>query len=211
MNNMGGGGSWVDTLFGGGQAAAGGAMYNELNQGLQGSQGLYNQGMGYLSPFMQREPGQYQSYLTALNQGQNPMDLYNKFAGSYQMSPEAQAQIQVGQKNANNAATASGMLGSGAAQTAAAGLAQSVRSQDFDKYMQNLFGLRNQYLGGLGGLQHEGFQAGMQGSNLAEQQAALEQRYYENMANARAGQEEGEAKGWTNMLGQGIGLAASFF
>jgi len=202
---------WQDMLFGGGQASAGAAMYNELNQGLQGSQGLYNQGMGYLSPFMQREPGLYQQYMDTLGQSKNPMDLYNQFANSYKMSPEAQAQIQVGQKNANNAATASGMLGSGAAQTAAAGLAQSVRSQDFDKYMQNMFGIRDQYLGGLGGMQKEGFQAGMQGSNLAEQQAALEQRYYENMANARAGQEEGESKGWTNMLGQGIGLAASFF
>lgn len=198
--------NWIDRLFGGGQSNAAGAMYGQLQQGLQGSQGLFNQGLGFLEPFMQREPGLYQSYLSAINQGQDPMALYNKFASSYQMSPEAQAQIKVGQGNANNAAAASGMLGSGEEQTAAANLAQSVRSSDFDKYMQNLFNTRSEYLGGLKGLQGEGFQAAGEGANLMSQEAQQQQRYYENMANAAGAQQTGQAGDWSNLIGTGLGF-----
>lgn len=193
--------NWMDELFGGGQSQAAGAYGNEIQQGINSSNGLFGQGMGYLNPFMGREQGQYNQYMNALNQGQNPVQLYNQYASQYQMSPFAQAQIKTGQTNANNAAAASGMLGSGASQIAAANLAQSVRSQDFNNYMGNVLGLRGQYLGGLGGLQHEGFQAGMQGANLAEQQAQMQQRYYEDMANSQAAQQVGQSRGWTNFLG----------
>jgi hypothetical protein len=203
--------NWMDTLFGGGQAQAAGAMNNELNQGLNSGNQLFGQGMGYLNPFMAREPGLYNQYLTGINQAQDPTQLWNQFASKYQMSPFAQAQIQVGQKNANNAATASGMLGSGAEQTAAANLAQSVRSQDFNNYMGNVLGLRSQYLGGLSGLQQQGYGAAMQGANLAEQQAQMQQRYYEDMGNAQAAQQLGQSRDWTNFLNQGAGFLGAMF
>jgi hypothetical protein len=202
---------WIDMLFGGGQAAGAGAMANELQQGLQSSQGMFGQGFNYLNPFTSRESGQYQQYLNALNQSQDPTKLYNQFAASYKESPEALAQTQVGQKAANNAAAASGMLGSGASQTAAANLAQSVRSQDFDKYMANQFATRQQYLGGLSGLQGQGFQASLAGANLSAQEAQMQQKYFEDMANARAAQQIGQSRGWTNAIGTGLGFAADMY
>jgi hypothetical protein len=60
-------------------------------------------------------------------------------------------------------------------------------------------GLRNQYLGGIGGLEGQGFQG-------SEFQSQLSQKYYEDMANAKAAQDEGRAGGWANALGAGASL-----
>jgi hypothetical protein len=189
--------SWIDTLFGGGRAKAGQDMYNQLNQGFMDSQSGMN-------PYMNNRQDIYNQYLNAINQGQNPVDLYNKFASQYQMSPQAQAQIQQGIEGANRAAAASGMLGSGAEQTAASNISQSVRSDDFNNYMNNVLGLRSQYLGGVGGLEGQGFQG-------SEFQEAMEQKYREDMAKAQAGRDMGRAQGNEGLLGSALGLAGSLF
>lgn len=199
----------MDTLFGGGQANAAKAMQGELSQGMNNTGQLFDQGRGYLNPFMKREPDLYNQYMTSLNQGQNPSQLYNQFASSYQESPEALAMQKVGQQGANNAAAAGGMLGSGAEQTAAANLAQSTRATDFDKYMSNMFGIRDQYLGGVLGQQKEGYGAATNSANMSAEQAQLMQKYYEDQANAKAAQETGESNDWTNAIGEGLGLAAN--
>lgn len=182
--------SWVDTLFGGGREQAGQDMFNQFQQGWGQTQGMMN-------PYVDRGNTAYQAYIDALNQGKDPTALYNQFASSYKMSPEATAQIAQGQKAANNAAAAGGMLGSGSEQTAAANLAQSVRSQDFDKYMSNLFGIRDQYLSGQGGLEQQGF-------NASSLEAQLREKYAEQMAQAKAAQDTGYAQGIGGLIG-GIG------
>jgi hypothetical protein len=201
----------IDMFFGGGQGRAGSDMYNIMNQGLQSSEGMFNRGLGYLNPFMSREQGLYQQYLNAINQAQDPTKLYNQFAGSYKESPEALAQTQMAQKAASNAAAAGGMLGSGAASTQAAKLATDIRAGDFDKYMENQFALRNQYLGGISGLQGQGFQASMAGANLSAQEAQAQQRYYEDMAEARGRQDIGTAGGWSDLFGTGLGIASDIW
>ncbi len=189
--------SWVDTLFGGGREQAGQDMFNQFQQGWGQTQGMMN-------PYVDRGNTAYQAYIDALNQGKDPTALYNQFASSYKMSPEAQAQIQVGQKAANNASAASGMLGSGAEQTAAANLAQSIRSQDFDKYMSNLFGIRDQYLSGQGGLEQQGF-------NASSLEAQLREKYAEQMAQAKAAEDEGRAQGIGGLFGAAGNLFGSIF
>lgn len=189
--------SWIDDLFGGGREAAGKDMYNQMQQGMNDSGQFFN-------PYIQQGNSAYQNFINALNQGKNPQDLYNQFAAGYKESPEALAQQQVGQKAANQANAASGMLGSGASQTAAANLAQSVRSQDFDKYMQNMFGIRSQYLGGMGGLENQGFQA-------SQNEAQMRQKYYEDMAKAKAAQDEGRSQGGSGFLGMLGGIVGGLF
>lgn len=175
---------WFDNLFGGGQEQAGKDMYNQMQQGWQNAQGMMN-------PYIQRGNTAYQAYIDALNQSKDPAALYNQFASGYKESPEALAQLQVGQKNANNAAAAGGMLGSGAEQTAAASLAQSTRASDFDKYMQNMYNTRSQYLGGQQGLEGQGFNAS---NNLMQQM----QKYFEDMAKAKGAQDVGRGSAWQN-------------
>jgi hypothetical protein len=164
--------SWIDDLFGGGREKAGNDMYKQMMQAWQNAQGLMN-------PYIQ--------------EGNDPAALYNKYAASYKESPEALAQVQVGQKNANNAAAASGMLGSGAEQTNAANLAQSVRSEDFDKYMGNLYATHNQ------------------GFNASNNLSSMMQKLFEDMAQAKGGRDMGRAGGLEGLLSGGLGLAGSLF
>lgn len=202
--------NWMDKLFGGGQTNAANAMNKELGQGLNSSNNMYNQGLGFLNPFMSREQGLYNQYYGGLNQAQDPAAYYNQLSSQYQMSPFAKAQIQVGQKAANNANAASGMLGSGAAQTAAANLAQSVRSEDFGNWMSNVLGLRGQYLQGISGLQGQGYGAANNSADMGEKYAEMQQRYYEDQANAQAAGQIGQSRDWTNFLGDAAGAAQYF-
>jgi hypothetical protein len=164
--------SWIDDLFGGGREKAGNDMYNQMMKAWQNAQ-------GFMNPYIQ--------------EGNDPAALYNKYAAGYKESPEALAQQQVGEKAANQANAASGMLGSGAAQTQAANLAQSVRSEDFDKYMSNLYATHQQ-----------GFDAS---NNLS----SMMQKMFEEMAAARGGADEGRAGGLSNLFGQGAGLLGDVF
>jgi hypothetical protein len=95
--------SWIDDLFGGGREAAGGDMYNQMQKG-------WGQSQGFLNPYISRGNTAYNAYINALNQGKDPASLYNQFAAGYKESPEELAQVQVGQKNANNAAAAGGIV-----------------------------------------------------------------------------------------------------
>ncbi len=189
--------SWIDEFFGGGREQAAKDMQNQYQQGMAGAQAGMN-------PYIDRGNTAYQAFIDALNQGKNPADLYNQFAAGYKESPEALAMTQVGQTGANNAAAASGMLGSGASQTAAANLAQSTRADDFNKYMQNMYNTRSEYLGGQSGLEQQGFSAS---NNLMQ----MMQKYYEDMAKAKAAQDTAQAGGMQGLAGLGLGVAGSIF
>jgi len=189
--------SWIDDFFGGGREQAAKDMQGQYQQGMAGAQGMMN-------PYIQRGNTAYDAYIAALNQSQNPAALYNQFAAGYKESPEALAINQVGQTGANNAAAASGMLGSGAEQTAAANLSQSTRADDFNKYMNQMYNTRNEYLGGQSGLETQGFSAS---NNLMQTM----QKYFDDMAKAKAAQDTGRAGGMQGLAGMGLGVAGSIF
>lgn len=123
-----------------------------LEKGAEQAYGAYGGLGGYAIP----------RYEQALGQGADPTALYHQFMSQYRESPELQAQIAAGEKGAGHAAAASGMLGSGAEMQAAAGRSQALRGQDIQNYLSRVMGLRQQYLGGMGGLAGMGLQ-GAQG------------------------------------------------
>lgn len=188
---------WIDTLFGGGREQAGKDMQNQLNQGWDYSKNAMN-------PYMGDQSQIRQEYLNAIRQGQDPVSFFNSISSQYQMSPFAQAQLKEAQQGANQASAASGMLGSGAEQKAAADRATSVRSNDFQSWINNIMGIRNQYLGGLGGLESQGFQG-------SEYEAQMAQKHYQDMADAQAGEDMGRAGGWSNFLGGVAGAVSNHF
>lgn len=189
--------SWIDTLFGGGREQAGKDMYNQLNQGWDYSKNMMN-------PYLGDSGNIRQEYLNAIRQGQDPVAFFNSISSQYQMSPFAKAQLQEAQDGANSAAAATGMLGSGAEMRAAADRATAVRSQDFNNWINQIMGVRNQYLEGMGGMEQQGFQG-------SEFQSELAQKYYEDMAKAKAGEDMGRAGGWSKFLGGVAGAAGSLF
>lgn len=111
------------------------------------------------APYQQAGAGGLEAYQQALSQGQDPSQLYSQLLEGYQESPYLQPQLEYGEQAAQRAASASGMLGSGAEQQAAAGRAQALRGQDVQNYLNQVLGLRQQYLGGQAGLGGLGLQA----------------------------------------------------
>jgi len=154
-----------------------------------------------LNPYMTAGTDAIGSYQNALNRMANPTDFMNNIMNQYQQSPWAKFQTDQGIKAGNNAASASGMLGSGAEQKELAQFAQGVSSKDMQQYLQNALGINNQYLGGYGHLMDNGLGANsIYGSflgNLMSSQANVAN----SMAQAQAAQGQTENSGWGDMLG----------
>lgn len=142
-----------------------------IEQGMGQQRQLIGQAQQYFNPYYQAGVGAIGPYQQAVSQGQDPAALYNNMMSGYRESPELQAQIAAGEQGASRAASAAGMLGSGAELKNAASIAQGLRADDVQKYLDRVLGIRNQYLQGEGSL------AGM-GSQAAGSMGGL----YENLA-----------------------------
>lgn len=138
-------------------------MGQDTDGGYGQARGAIQQGMGQQIGIEQRGEQAYQPYLgagqyaipkyeQALGAYADPNALYQQMMSQYRESPELGAQIQAGEQAAGRASSASGMLGSGAEMQHAAERAQSLRGQDIQNYLNRMMGMRQQYLGGLGGL-----------------------------------------------------------
>jgi len=203
-------GGLVDTLFGGGKGQAYEDLQKYIGQGM-GERKKYEQSAEEaLSPYLNQH--KYEDLFTkALSQGQNPGELFSNLMSGYQQSPFAKAQTEAGMNSIQHALASQGLHGSGDELRALQENAQKISSGDMQNYLQNLLGIRGQYLSGLQGLQgqesgHEyGARTGIGGyrnqlgGNLAQdiQQQGL----------ARGNEDIGRASGWSNLLGFGLGAA----
>lgn len=114
------------------------------------------------NPYIQGGQSAFGNMGNALNKMSDPQAFMKNIMSGYSQSPNAQFETQYGMQAQNNAASASGMLGSGASQKAAADYAQQVTSRDMQNYLQNILGVNSQYLQGLGQMSNTGMQ-GAQG------------------------------------------------
>lgn len=148
-----------DQLFGGGQAGAYQGLANNLGQ-ISPELEMYRQmATGGLQPYQQAGTQALGQYQTALAGMSDPTQFIGNIMKSYSTSPEAQQQIQQSTQAANSAASASGMLGSGAEQKALQQNAQQLTAADQQQYLQNIMGAQGQYMGGLQELLGGGQQA----------------------------------------------------
>lgn len=208
----------IDTFFGGGKQAASQQReqgYNQANQYMdpyyQGGLEDYNTYRGDINKMGQQldqygNPADYQWR----NAGLSPNDLYNQWMGDYTESPQAQYEQQAAMQAANNGASASGMMGSGAYFKALQQNSADISARDQQRYFDNMMGTANmqgnwinnfqgqqgEYRRGRAGLAGYGFDAGREmGRNAI------------GAANERGNAEEGAADGWS----KAAGAAASFF
>lgn len=179
---------------------AGGAISGVL-QGMFGNSGdpykkaidAYNTGMqpaiGGFNPYTQAGSGAIGQYQDRINQMQDPVAYNNSIMNQYQQSPWAKFQIEQGIRSANNAASASGMQGSGAEQKALADYAQGISSRDQQQFFQNAMGTNQNYQQMLQQLMANGLTAQQAQSYLQSQ-----------LAQAQAGAAFGQAQGQQNDL-----------
>src|ERR1044072_750915 len=156
---------------------------------------IYGQGLKYLQPYQDAGTQALGQYQTALAKLQDTAGFINHLMQGYQTSAPAQYLMQQNQIAADNAAAASGNLGTVAQQQAVMGLNQGISSEYLTNYLQNVLGVNSGYLQGLAGLAGQGFNAGnamnQNRENLAAQNTQLQTNAGQMQAQGQMGQAGG--------------------
>jgi len=127
------------------------------------------------NPYLQKIPGTIKPYLDPyMNEGKGDLgtlhDLFNRmlqdpsqfskmFAKGFQHSPGYQYQVDQATKAINRNAADTGYLGTPSERTQLASTVGNLANQDFSNYMNRQEGLFDKGLGGLQGLESQGFGA----------------------------------------------------
>lgn len=215
---------------GGGYSTPGGFDFGSMIPGLSGiAQGIFGDsgapaqaaGQAYEGIIDKYLPGVQQGFTpyqqageTGLNNWQNalgkmgdPQGFMNNILSGYEESPWASFTRKYGQEGMNNAASASGMLGSGAMMKEAAQYNQDLTSKDMQTYLQSVLGINKDYLGGEAGMAGMGLDASKAYSDFMSR---IIPGYAEAMGGSAYGQQAGGQSDMGSMLG-GIGSVASMF
>jgi len=185
----------IGGMFGDSGAPYGAAMDQYQQWGQKGAdvQQPYLQGG-------QRGLGNYENWL----QGQkDPSGFINNMMGQYQTSPYAKFQMQQGQNAANNAASASGMIGSTPFMQENQNYARNIASQDQNQWLQNVLGVNTQY-----GQGQQNLMTG--GQNSANALTNMYGTMGQQIGEAAYGQKAGQQQDWSNIIGSGLSLASMF-
>lgn len=200
-----------DSVFGGGKEAAAKEARKGVQRGMEAAKKYEGSAEQSFSPYTSSAQDILNQYRQALGQGADPGAFINQLMGQYQMSPQVQAQIDAGTRAANAAAAAGGMLGSSGTQQNIASYAQGLRSQDLQNFLNNALGIRSQYLGGLGGLEQQGFTSAEDLANLREQLAQQMMQGEQYKGQLRGAQKMAHGGMLGGLMGAGLGIAGSLF
>lgn len=152
----------------------------------------YQQQQGYLNPY--NDAGR--DALAQLASG--------NIGSNYQQSAGYKAQMEAGQNAINNQMAARGLGNSGAALKALTSYSQDLANQDYQQYYQNESNRLSQLAGmGQSSANNLASAAGSYGSNLSNN--------YMGLGNATAAANIAQGNQFSNMIGQGAGLAALAF
>lgn len=183
--------SGIGGLFGGlfGDSGKPYDAYNEqIQHGIDAQQPYANAGKGAISD--------YQKWL----QGQkDPSGFINNLMGQYQESPYAQNLQQQSMNAGNNAASASGLIGSTPFLQQQQQNAGQIASADQNQWLQNVLGINTQYGQGQNNLINSGQNSANSLGNL-----------YGQMGQGAYGKEAGKQQDFWNTLGGGLGTIGSF-
>lgn len=133
---------------------------------------LYNAG-NYYRPYREAGERAIPQFEQWMNQYKNPQEFMNNVFANYSMSPGAKYKLGQTERAANNAASASGMIGSSAHMREAGNIANQISSEDMQQYLQNYLGIGGIYGQGLNSMMGQGFNAaggsaGLMGNNAAQ-------------------------------------------
>ena len=194
-----------DEVFGGGQRAGFRKAQDTLERQQEATRQAVSQAQGGLAPFQHIGTQAQQQLLKSLMGLRDPQAVLAQALKGYQLSPEAQFQMQQGTRAAGAATEASGLLGSGAEQKGLEQFGQGVAGQDVQRYLGNLAGIGRTFLGGLSGLGGQGLQAAGEAGQFGLQGAGLESQMAQQIAGARFGGETARA----GALNKALGLTAA--
>jgi|SRR5271154_4192488 len=204
-----GAGGAINNISGGASGMKGGKdASNIMNQGIDWAKNAFNQGVGGLTPYNQAGQGAISDLQKYLQQFKDPTGYINGIMKNWQMSPQAQLQLQQGTKSANQASAASGMSGSGAAQKALMNYGQQVTNADQQQYLNNIMGINQNYAGGLNSLAGIGLNAGGDILNGDISQSGNMERMMSDKGTAKTGEDAGKGNVANGVMNAGKGLAS---
>lgn len=158
----------------------------------------YNQeGQDTQNPFYKAGTEATGNFQNWLKPQQDSTQFINNLMGQYQQSPWAKFQQQQGQNAANNAASASGLVGSTPYMQASQDYAHNISSQDQNQWLQNVLGVNKQYGEGQNNLMQGGQHAG-------DMISQLQQLLGQNMGESAYGQQAGKNFDTGNKWGGGL-------
>lgn len=187
----------------------GGDPHQDIQQGINQMQGMYNNTMGFMNPFInagQNALGPYQKAITPML---TPDQFYQKMMHGYTESPQAKLRQQEGEQAYDRSAAASGMLGSGALGKAVSNFTQQNIGADQQNWLNNMLGIYEQGLKGNSDLAHIGLQGGLGMGQIGQGYASQMGNMYDHMSQQDWAQNQQGNQNFFSLLGLGGGLAGT--
>jgi hypothetical protein len=197
----------------------GGGGYGAGNQrnGLLGPGGMQNPQMGQngsQKPLL-GPGGTYQGggapQATGMNLSSGGGQGGGTWMDNYQMSPMARYHMAQGMNAGENAAAASGMIGSNANQRGLMNMANDISSQDQQQYFNNMMGLMSGAQNSFNPAMQNGYNASNQLSNNYMNTGSEIGNAHQNQGMARAYGDQSRSSGIGNFLGSAGQALSSFF
>jgi len=195
------------SMFGSGAGSFLGGMFGDSGKpydaAMQQYQQWANKAEGAQSPYLNAGKGAIGDYQQWLQGQKDPSGFINNLMGGYQESPYAKYLQQQSMNAGQNAASASGLMGSTPMLQQMQQNAGNIASQDQNQWLQNVLGINTQYGQGQNNLMTGGQNAANSLTNLYNQMG-------QNMGQAAYGKEAGKQNDFWNTVGGGIGMIGSF-
>lgn len=159
-------------LIGRKEADAAEEMQKAIEEAQRNIQEGFERSIGYMQPYYDVGTKSLTDLSSTLSSWLgSPIDTYNQIMSQWSGSPGYQQQTQAAIDASNAAAAASGMLGSGAQQTALQQQAQQLASADQERFFKDISSLGKGYLTGQEYLTNLGFQSGSKMGGWSAQEA----------------------------------------
>jgi hypothetical protein len=181
-----------------------GGIPSQLQQYLQ-------KALGYMSPYQKTGTNAMSDYFNMLRHGEDSQGMVNNIMGGYSESPSATFQRKQGLADISTGAAARGLLGSGSQARSMMNYGQDLTNQDMQQYLNNILGVRNSTMSGLGQLSRMGEQAAGQMGDWNMQTGDDIANIMAKIAEAQANsQQDSENDFGSIMSGLGKGIMSLF-
>jgi len=188
-------------MFGGGLGSALKGLFGDsgapYDKAMEEFQKWMNQAQGAQQPYAEAGKRGLANYEDWLGGQKDPAAFMNNLMGQYQESPYAHNLQQQSMNAGQNAASASGLMGSTPMMQQLQQNAGNIASQDQNNWLQHVLGINTQYGQGQNNLREGGQQS-------ANHLTDLFSKMGEMMGQGAFGKEQGKQNDFWNMLG-GIG------
>lgn len=194
-------------MFGGGLGGFLGGLFGDSGKPYDDAMKQYQEwaqkAQGTQQPFLDAGTGAIGDYQKWLEGQKDPSKFINDQMKNYQTSDYAQNLQQQSMNAGQNAASASGLMGSTPLMQQMQSNAGQIASADQNQWLQNVLGINTQY-----GQGQQNLMTG--GQNAANSLTNMYNQMGQNMGQAAYGKTAGKQQDFWNTIGGGLGMIGSF-